>query len=1087
MENRLLFFIMFSFIMIFVTCCSVTTQQALNSSFTSSGVRCLPHISSALLQLKQEFVFKKPNYTDYYYYPIPSNETLSYPKMRFWKEGKDCCEWDGVTCSTKIGQVIGLDLSLSWLQGPLHSNSSLFSLSQLHRLNLAYNNFTLSNIPSSFAQLSRLTHLNLSHSFFSGQVPSEIALLSNLMSLDLSSNFDYDYDREMVISLLYSPTIAFAQNMTKLRELHLNSVNLSSLLPESMANLSSLTSLSLRDCNLYGEFLQNIFHLPNIQVIDVSSNQNLNGILPYSIGDLKFLSVLHLSKCNFSGTIPSSIKNISHLSSLDLSSNNFDGQLPPALFTMPSLQSLSVSFNRFTGPLTIPSSVKNLSHLSLLDLSFNNFDGQLPPALFIMSSLQYLRLDDNHFNGPLTIPSSVKNLSHLSSLELSFNNFDGQLPPTLFIMPSLQSLGLSSNQFTGPLTIPNVSLSSQLAYLNLDENKLTGKIPRSIFEMQKLKDLYLSDNNLSGIIEMSVFSKLSQLRSLFLSRNSLVVVENTTTNSTLNCKLNYLDLASCNITEFPKFLKTQNELQELYLSNNKIEGKIPKWFFTIGAETLRGLNLSTNFITGWEQVPKVLPWKALRTLDLSHNMFRDTLPAPPFSVRGFYISNNNVSGKIHPLFCNLTNLESLDMSNNNLSGEILPCLGSISSLRELTLSGNKFEGSIPSSLGNLTWLYLLDLSKNRLSGRIPRMGNNSLFCNLRDLLVLDVSNNQLSGSIPQCLGSFSHALQALIMKENNFSGEMPQTFLNGSSLITLDLSHNQLEGMVPQSLTNCNALEILNLGYNQLSGTFHFWLQNLASLQVLVLRSNKFHGPIWDPKKFMGFEKLLIVDLSFNKFNGTLSSDYFANWSAINTHNNSVDKSKPEYIDDGHYYLLESVIVTNKGFEMEYVRILTIFTCIDLSNNNFHGEIPKSIGDLQLLIVLNLSSNNFEGHIPLSIGNLKEIESLDLSNNKLSGRIPQELAALTFLECLNLSNNQLTGPIPQGTQISTLPNSSFYGNEELCGFPLSKECDSSDESPSTLEHESEFESGFGWKAVLVGYGCGFLGGLLGGYFFISKI
>ncbi|XP_062081262.1 receptor-like protein 7 [Humulus lupulus] len=1056
MENRLLFFIM-----IFVTCYSMTTQQALNSSFTSSGVRCLPQISYALLQLKQEFVFQKPNY-NHFDEPTPFNETLSYPKMRFWKEGKDCCEWDGVTCSSRTGQVVGLDLSSSWLQGPLSSNSSLFSLSQLHRLNLAYNNFTLSNMPSSFAQLSRLTHLNLSHSFFSGQVPSEIALLSNLMSLDLSSNFDYDYDREMVISLLYSPTIAFAQNMTKLRELHLNSVNLSSLLPESMANLSSLTSLSLRDCNLYGEFLQNIFHLPNIQVIDVSSNQNLNGILPYSIGDLKFLSVLDLSNCNFSGTIPSSVKNMSHLSSLDLSFNNFDGQLPPTLLIMPSLQSLSLSFNQFTSPLTIPSSVKNMSRLPSLDLSHNNFDGQLPPALFIMPSLQSLSVSYNHFNGPLTIPSSVKNLSHLSSLELSSNNFDGQLPPALFIMSSLQYLGLDHNHFNGPLTIPNVSLSSQLTYLNLDGNKLTGKIPRSIFEMRKLEKLYLSDNNLSGI-EMSVFSKLSSLRSLDLSYNNLVVMENTTTNSTLIIKLNYLGLASCNITEFPKFLKTQNELQDLDLSNNKIEGKIPKWFFTIGVETLEILYLYKNFITGWEQVPKVLPWKALLILHLSHNMFRDTLPAPPFSVTRFYISNNNISGKIHPLFCDLTNLEQLDMSNNNLSGEILPCLG------------------------NLTSLYLLDLSKNRLSGRIPRMGNNSLFCNLRNLVVLEVSNNQLSGSIPQCLGSFSYNLKVLIMKENNFSAEMPQKFVDGSSLITLDLSQNQLEGMVPQSVTKCNALEILNLGYNQLSGTFPSWLQNLESLQVLVLRSNKFHGPIWDPKKFMGFEKLLIADLSFNKFNGTLSSDYFANWSAINTHNNSVDKSKPEYIDDGSYY--ESVTVTNKGFEMEYVRILTIFTCVDLSNNNFHGEIPKSVGDLRSLIVLNLSSNNFDGHIPQSFGNLKEIESLDLSNNKLSGRIPQELATLTFLEYLNLSNNQLTGPIPQGGQISTFLNSSFYGNEELCGFPLSEECDSSDESPSTLEHESEseFESGFGWKAVLVGYGCGFLGGLLGGYFFISKI
>ncbi|XP_062081264.1 receptor-like protein 7 [Humulus lupulus] len=715
MENRLLFFIM-----IFVTCYSMTTQQALNSSFTSSGVRCLPQISSALLQLKQEFVFEKRNY-NHFYDPTPSNETLSYPKMRFWKEGKDCCEWDGVTCSSKTGQVIGLDLSSSWLQGPLHSNSSLFSLRQLHRLNLAYNNFTLSNIPSSFAHLSRLTHLNLSYSFFSGQVPSEISLLSNLMSFDISSDIHYDYDREMVISLLYSPTIAFAQNMTKLRELHLNNVNLSSPLPESMANLSSLTSLSLSDCNLYGEFLQNIFHLLNIQVIDVSFNRNLNGILPYSIGNLRFLRVLDLSSCNFSGTIPSSVKNLSHLSSLELSSNNFDGQLPPALFIMPSLQ--------------------------------------------------YLGLDHNHFNGPLTIP--------------------------------------------------NVSLSSQLTQLNLAGNKLTGKIPRSIFEMRKLEQLYLSDNNLSGT-EMSVLSKLSLLRILDLSYNSLVVMENTTTNSTIIFKLHYLGLASCNITEFPKFLKTQNELQDLDLSNNKIEGKIPKWFFTVGAETLGILDLSTNFITGWEQVPKVLPWKALSTLYLRRNMFRDTLPAPPFSVTWFDISNNNISGKIHPLFCNLTNLESLHMSNNNLSGEILPCLGSSSFLRYLILSSNKFEGSIPSSLGNLTLLHRLDLSKNRLSGRIPEMGNNSLFCSLRNLDALDVSNNQLSGSIPQCLGSFSYNLEVLIMKENNFSGEMPQTFLDGSSLITLDLSHNQLEGMAPQSFaSSCAAFQQIswsNMGSQEVYG-----------------------------------------------------------------------------------------------------------------------------------------------------------------------------------------------------------------------------------------------------------------------------
>ncbi|XP_060970630.1 receptor-like protein 34 [Cannabis sativa] len=215
-------------------------------------------------------------------------------------------------------------------------------------------------------------------------------------------------------------------------------------------------------------------------------------------------------------------------------------------------------------------------------------------------------------------------------------------------------------------------------------------------------------------------------------------------------------------------------------------------------------------------------------------------------------------------------------------------------------------------------------------------------------------------------------------------------------------------------------------------------------------------------KQVDGFRKLQIVDLSFNHFNHQIG-----------------DKPRSMYMDeDDRSYYQESLTVTNKGFEREMVRILTIllriilyhlfhvghcpqyiFSCIDLSNNNFHGEISKSVGDLRSLIVLNLSSNNFEGHIPLSFGDLKQLESLDLSNNTLSGRIPQELATLTFLAYLNLSTNQLMGLIPQGEQFNTFENSSFYGNEDLCGFPLSKECeDCTDETPNTTldDHESEF-------------------------------
>ena len=71
--------------------------------------------------------------------------------------------------------------------------------------------------------------------------------------------------------------------------------------------------------------------------------------------------------------------------------------------------------------------------------------------------------------------------------------------------------------------------------------------------------------------------------------------------------------------------------------------------------------------------------------------------------------------------------------------------------------------------------------------------------------------------------------------------------------------------------------------------------------------------------------------------------------------------------------------VVNKGVEILMVKVLTIFTTINLSNNRFCGEILKG------LIVINLSSNSFLGHVHSSLGNLTTVELSDLSQNEFSG------------------------------------------------------------------------------------------------------
>ncbi|GAU28355.1 hypothetical protein TSUD_256830 [Trifolium subterraneum] len=180
-------------------------------------------------------------------------------------------------------------------------------------------------------------------------------------------------------------------------------------------------------------------------------------------------------------------------------------------------------------------------------------------------------------------------------------------------------------------------------------------------------------------------------------------------------------------------------------------------------------------------------------------------------------------------------------------------------------------------------------------------------------------------------------------------------------------------------------------------------------------------------------------------------------------------------LGDMTYY--DSVTMTMKGNNIVMVKIPIAFANIDLSQNNFEGEIPNVIGKLQALKGLNLSHNRLTGPIPQSIGNLSNMESLDLSSNILTGVIPSELTNLNGLGVLNLSYNHLMGEIPQGKQFNTFSNDSYEGNTGLCGFPLSKKCGTEQQFPPSPNFWSEEKFGFGWKPVAIGYGCGTVFGI----------
>ena len=187
---------------------------------------------------------------------------------------------------------------------------------------------------------------------------------------------------------------------------------MSSIRPNSLMNLSSsLTTLSLRECDLRGKLENNILCLPSIQTLDLASNSNLEGSLPksnWSSSSLKFLDLsfmsfsgefldfidnmkslehLNLAGCNLTGLISTSFDNLTKLTTLDLSSNSFssEGELPNFIKNMKSLEDLNLANCNLTG--SISTSLGNLTRLTILDLSYNSFSGEFQFQLLNFSCL----------------------------------------------------------------------------------------------------------------------------------------------------------------------------------------------------------------------------------------------------------------------------------------------------------------------------------------------------------------------------------------------------------------------------------------------------------------------------------------------------------------------------------------------------------------------------------------------------------------------------------------------------------------------------------------------------------------------------
>ncbi|MBY9020506.1 MAG: leucine-rich repeat domain-containing protein [Candidatus Lokiarchaeota archaeon] len=321
-------------------------------------------------------------------------------------------------------------------------------------------------------------------------------------------------------------------------------------LPEFVSHLSSLTSLILKNCNLYS-LPHSIGTFRDLKFLNLEGN-NLTS-LPKSIRNLQSLQNFDISRNKFAN-LPNYIGKLSSLEDLNVE-NNYLVILPKSIGALSFLKHMNVSRNKL---IAVPDSIGSLKLLKSLILYSNKIE-ILPDSIGLLQSLEILDLDKNMLE---EVPDTIGSLSLLKVLKLEENALIS-LPEPLNHLKSLEHLNVSWNKLEN---FPNfISSLSLLKTLQLSHNKLKN-IPNAVRFLSSLENLIASQNEIKLLPEF--IGNLTSLKVLKLSDNSILNIPNSIVSL---CSLEILDLCGNEIERVPEKIGELKSLKVLYLNGNRLK------------------------------------------------------------------------------------------------------------------------------------------------------------------------------------------------------------------------------------------------------------------------------------------------------------------------------------------------------------------------------------------------------------------------------------------------------------------------------------------------------------------------------------
>ncbi|XP_060173896.1 receptor-like kinase TMK4 [Lycium barbarum] len=364
--------------------------------------------------------------------------------------------------------------------------------------------------------------------------------------------------------------------------------------------------------------------------------------------------------------------------------------------------------------------------------------------------------------------------------------------------------------------------------------------------------------------------------------------------------------------------------------------------------TVTSINLDSQSLTG--TLPsEINQLSNLKTLSVQKNSLSGTLPsfANMTILSEIYLDNNGFTSIPQDFLLGVTSLTTFSISENgelspwqipsyltdsvnlgyfyasnaSIFGVIPDFFGAFASLQDLRLSYNNFTGSLPGSFGGseIRNLWLNNQDKG-LSGTIDVIGDMS------QLSQVWLHANSFTGPIPnlsKCENIFD-----LQLRDNQFTGVIPDSVMSLPKLLNISLQNNKLQGPKPEFRKEVKV---------EIGSTNSFCLENPGPCDPQVTT-------LLEVASGFGYPPFLADVWKGN--------DACSGWSHISCGG----KKNVDVVTFGKQKL--------SGFISPAFANLTSLRSLFLNDNNLTGSVPERLTTLASLRVLDVSNNNLSGPIP---------------------------------------------------------------------------------------------------------------------------